>query len=214
MRIAIVLFDGITILDAIGPYQVLSRVPGAEVRFVAPAKGRVVDQNRLLHLEVEHDLAETVGTDILLVPGGPGVQRLLKNRAVLDNVIRLDADCTWTTSVCTGSLVLAAAGLLAGRRATTHWNAVPALEMHGAAYAAERWVVDGKYVTAAGVSAGIDMALWLADELAGPDSAKAIQLSIEYDPAPPFDAGTPSKAGEGITAALRKAMEGRNKDWE
>jgi transcriptional regulator GlxA family with amidase domain len=141
--------------------------------------------------------------DVLVVPGGFGTRPLMKNERVLDWVRTVHESTTWTTSVCTGSLVLAAAGVLNGLRATSHWLALDILERHGAQPTSERVVEDGKVITAAGVSSGIDMALTLTDRLAGPDVAQAIQLGIEYDPQPPFDAGSPEKAPPHLVELLR-----------
>jgi putative intracellular protease/amidase len=205
MRIVLLLFDGITALDAIGPYEVLARLPGAEVTFAAPARGEVRTDNRCLGLVADAAIDEVAACDLLVVPGGFGARALARDRRVLDWVRAVDATTAITASVCTGALVLAAAGLLAGRRATTHWVARPRLAEHGALPVAERVVRDGKYATAAGVSAGIDLALALAIELAGRDVAAAIQLAIEYDPAPPLDCGSPDRA----PAAVRDAVLAR-----
>jgi putative intracellular protease/amidase len=203
MDIAILLFDDFTALDAVGPYEVLSRLPGAVVTFVGKEARPVRTDTQRLALTADAAIAEVESADILLVPGGPGQMALMDDEAVLDWVRRIDATSTWTTSVCTGSLVLAAAGLLQGKRATTHWLALEQLREFGAEPTSERVVFDGKVVTAAGVSAGIDMALTLAARIGGDDLAKAIQLGIEYDPQPPFDAGSPQKAPEPIVELLR-----------
>jgi len=192
MDIAILLFDRFTALDAVGPYEVLSRLPGARVTFVGRSTGPVRTDTGALAITVDGLLADHAAPDIVVVPGGPGT----------DDVVA-DAASTWTTSVCTGSLVLAAAGLLDGRRATSHWLALDRLAALGAEPTLERVVVDGKVVTAAGVSSGIDMALTLAARVAGDDVAQAIQLGIEYDPQPPFDAGSPAKAPQPIVDLLR-----------
>jgi transcriptional regulator GlxA family with amidase domain len=201
--IAIVLYDGFTALDAVGPYEVLSRLPGAELKFVAAEPGPVRTDNGMLTLVVEHALDDVPRPDLVLVPGGPGEVAARAGGVVLDWLEPADETSTWTTAVCTGSLILAAAGLLDGRRATTHWLALEALGRLGADPVAERVVFDGKLVTAAGVSAGIDMALALAAKISGEEVAQAIQLGIEYDPQPPFDAGSPDKAPPAIVAAAR-----------
>lgn len=203
MNIAIVLYDRFTALDAIGPYEVLSRIPGARVTFVAAEAGPVHTDNGMLTLIAEQALNQTQRPDIVLVPGGPGEVAQRAGGAVLDWLREADRTSTWTTSVCTGSLILAAAGLLDGRRATSHWLALEELGRLGAQPTPERVVFDGKLVTAAGVSAGIDMALTLAARIAGDTVAQAIQLGIEYDPQPPFDAGSPHKAPAEIVALLR-----------
>jgi len=203
MNIAIVLYERFTALDAIGPYEVLSRLPGASVAFVAAQPGPVRTDNGALTVLAEHSLADVRRPDIVLVPGGPGDVVAHAGPAVLDWLADADRTSTWTTSVCTGSLVLAAAGLLGGRRATSHWLAMEELRRLGAEPVSERVVFDGKLVTAAGVSAGIDMALALAARVAGETVAQAIQLGIEYDPQPPFDAGSPSKAPAEVVELLR-----------
>jgi transcriptional regulator GlxA family with amidase domain len=203
MHITLLLFDRITALDVIGPYEVLSRLPGARVQFVGPREGLVrTDQG--LGLCADARLADVTATDVLVVPGGPGVDALVQDRGLLEQLRALHATTTWTTSVCTGSLVLGAAGLLEGLEATTHWAQLERLSGYGARPVQRRVVVQGKIVTAAGVSAGIDMALELAARIAGPEVAQAIQLGIEYDPAPPFDAGSPSKAPAHLVELLRK----------
>jgi transcriptional regulator GlxA family with amidase domain len=203
MNIAIVLYDRFTALDAIGPYEVLSRLPGARVTFLAAEAGPVRTDSGMLTIEAERSLSDLRNPEIVLVPGGPGEVAVRAGEETLQWLREADATSTWTTSVCTGSLILAAAGLLDGVRATTHWLAMSELEALGAHPVSERVVFEGKLVTAAGVSAGIDMALTLAERIAGPDVAQAIQLGIEYDPQPPFDAGSPEKAPVEIVALLR-----------
>jgi transcriptional regulator GlxA family with amidase domain len=202
MKIAVVLYDRLTALDAIGPYEVLSRLPGAELAFVATQPGPVTTDNGMLTLHAERSLAEFASPDIVLVPGGPGEVAERAGGEVLEWLRQVDLTSTWTTSVCTGSLILAAAGLLEGKRATSHWLAMDELGRLGAEPVSERVVFDGKTVTAAGVSAGIDMALTLVSRIAGDRVAQAIQLGIEYDPQPPFDAGSPQKAPAEIVALL------------
>jgi len=202
MQIAIVLFNRLTALDAIGPYEVLSRVPGAEVVFVAEQAGPLRADSGRLALVADAALDEVRAPEIVVVPGGPAVGAE-DHAPIVDWLRAVDATTTWTTSVCTGSLLLAAAGLLASRRATSHWLALDRLRELGAEAVTERVVRDGKYITAAGVSSGIDMGLTLAAEIAGEDVAQTIQLGIEYDPQPPFDAGSPAKAPAAAVAALR-----------
>ncbi|MGD1058199.1 MAG: DJ-1/PfpI family protein [Solirubrobacteraceae bacterium] len=203
MNIAIVIYDGFTALDAIGPYEVLSRLPGARVTFVATEAGPVTTDNGMLTVVAERSLEQEPQPDIVLVPGGPGEVVQRAGGPVLDWLREVDRMSTWTTSVCTGSLILAAAGLLEGKRATTHWLAMEKLRELGAEPVDERVVFDGKLVTAAGVSAGIDMALTFAARIAGDTVAQAIQLGIEYDPQPPFDAGSPHKAPAEVVELLR-----------
>jgi transcriptional regulator GlxA family with amidase domain len=202
VQIAIALYDRFTALDAVGPYEVLSRLPGARLSFLAAEAGPVHTDNGLTVL-VEQTFAELERPDIVLVPGGPGEVAARAGGPMLEWLRGADAGSTWTTSVCTGALVLGAAGLLEGRRATTHWLALDELAKFGAEPVAERVVFDGKLVTAAGVSAGIDMALALAERVAGRRAAEAIQLGIEYDPQPPFDAGAPAKAPVEVVELLR-----------
>ncbi|MET7970954.1 DJ-1/PfpI family protein [Micromonospora sp. NPDC005305] len=203
MQIAVLLFDRFTALDAVGPYEVLGRLPGARTVFVADRPGPVTTDVGTLALTATATLDEVTRPDVLLVPGGPGQIARMTDARLLDWLRAVDATTTWTTSVCTGSLLLAAAGLLTGRRATSHWLAVDQLPAFGAEPTAERVVVDGKYVTAAGVSAGVDMALTLAGRIAGDAVAQAIQLGIEYDPRPPYPAGSPRSAPAPLVAALR-----------
>lgn len=204
MRIAILLFDRMAALDAIGPYEVLRYSENAEVVFVAKEKGEVRAGQGTLGLVADATLADVRETDIVLVPGGPGQVDLMTDDEVLSWLRAVDETSTWTTSVCTGSLVLAAAGLLKGRKATTHWLAQDQLPAFGVEATAERVVFDGKYVTAAGVSAGIDMALTLIDRVAGDTAAQAIQLGLEYDPQPPHDSGSPAKAPQPIVTNMRE----------
>jgi putative intracellular protease/amidase len=200
MQIAIALFDRFTALDAVGPYQVLSALPGAEVVFTADRTGPVTDETGTLTLVADAAFAEVPRPDIIVVPGGPGQ---MDDGPLRQWLLAADQVSTWTTSVCTGSLILAGAGLLAGRRATSHWLALGELERLGAEPVSERVVFDGKYVTGAGVAAGIDMALTLAGRIAGDEVAQAIQLGIEYDPRPPYDVGSPAKAPAEMVASLR-----------
>lgn len=208
MKIAILIFDRLTALDAIGPYEVLSRLPGAELTFVASEAGEKRTDTGRLGLSADASLDELSDPDVVLIPGGEGNRPLLHDERVLEWVREADRSSRWTTSVCTGSLVLGAAGLLEGRRATSHWAYREALRDYGAEPVAERVVEDGKLITAAGVSAGIDMALTLASRIAGEDVAKAIQLGIEYDPDPPFDSGSPEKASPELVALVRGLESG------
>jgi transcriptional regulator GlxA family with amidase domain len=203
VQIAFLLFDEITALDAIGPYEVLARLPGAETVFVALKPGPVRANGGLV-LQAECSLAEVTKPDVLVVPGGTGVRALFGEDALLSWIREVHAGSRWTTSVCTGALLLGAAGILRGLRATTHWRSHELLSSYGAEPVHERVVEDGKVMTAAGVSAGIDLALVLASRLAGERAAQAIQLSIEYDPEPPFDCGRPDKAGPEIVAMLER----------
>ena len=203
MKIAIPIFDRVTALDAVGPYEVLSRLPGAELKFVGFEPGPVKTDNGMLSLNVEVALEDYAEPDVLVFPGGFGTRPLMGNPRMLDWVRSVNEGTEWTTSVCTGSLVLGAAGLLVGLEATTHWAAMNVLEGLGATPTSRRVVEQGKIVTAAGVSAGIDMALMLAGRIAGDDVAQAIQLGIEYDPQPPYDSGSPDKAPPHIVRIVR-----------
>jgi putative intracellular protease/amidase len=201
--IAILLYDRFTALDAIGPYEVLSRLPGHTVTFVASEPGPVTTDNGRLTLLAERSTDEIPNPEILLVPGGPGEVAARAGGPALEWVRAAHETSTWTTSVCTGSLILASAGVLEGKRATSHWLALEQLAALGASPVSERVVFDGKIVTAAGVSAGIDMALALVAQIAGDQVAQAIQLGIEYDPQPPFSAGSPSTAPAPVVELLR-----------
>jgi transcriptional regulator GlxA family with amidase domain len=210
VQIAIGLYEGFTALDAIGPYQVLSQVPDVSVLLCAERAGRLDDDQHLLHLDVEHTFADVATPDVLLVPGGLITRRIARDRGpIVDWIAGAHESTRYTTSVCTGALLLGAAGVLDGLRATTHWIAYDALRSYGAEPTEQRVVRSGKVLTAAGVSAGIDLALTLVGDLYGTDVAQAVQLGIEYDPQPPFDAGAPSKAPAEIldlvTAIMRDA---------
>ncbi|MFJ6777842.1 DJ-1/PfpI family protein [Streptomyces yangpuensis] len=203
MQIAVLLYDRFTALDAIGPFETLGRLSGAEVVFVSERPGPVRTDNGSLALVADKGLDEVARPDIVIVPGGPHPDLEMANPVVMDWLRTVDATTTWTTSVCTGSLLLASAGLLRGRRATSHWLYLDRLPELGAEPTGERVVFDGKYVTAAGVSSGIDMGLTLLGRIAGDEFAQAVQLMTEYDPQPPYDAGSPEKAPAGIVAMLR-----------
>ena len=206
MKIAILLYENMTALDAIGPYEVLSRLPGARVQFAAERAGPVTTDTGFLRLQADYAISDITEADILLVPGGPGDEAVRKSEKTLAWVRAIHEGTTYTTSVCTGSLILGAAGLLKGLRATTHWARLDALGDFGAEPTGERVVEQGKVITAAGVSSGIDMALRLAQKIAGDDFAQGLQLGIEYDPDPPFDAGSPEKAPKHIVDLVRAAM--------
>ncbi len=206
MKIAILLYEDMTALDAIGPHEVLSRLPDAEVCFTAEKKGLVRTDTGFLRLSAEFDFSEVPRADILLVPGGPGDRGVQENGNALDWIRMIHERTRFTTSVCTGSLILASAGLLDGVPATTHWARMDVLGELGAVPTQERIVERGRIVTAAGVSAGIDMALLLSEKIAGTDFAKALQLGIEYDPQPPFDAGSPAKAPSHVVDLVTQAM--------
>jgi transcriptional regulator GlxA family with amidase domain len=205
MNIAIPVFDGLTALDAVGPYEVLSRLPGARVHFLAAERGPVRTENGMLGLVAGQTLEQLPAPEVIAVPGGHVTPELLGDERLLDWLRHAHETSRWTTSVCTGSLLLGAAGILDGLEATSHWLALDTLARFGAHPVSQRVVEQGKVITAAGVSAGIDMALALASRIAGEETAQAIQLSIEYDPHPPFDCGSPSKAPKEIVDLVRAA---------
>ncbi len=206
MRIAIGLYDCFTSLDAVGPFQILSSLPGAEVTFVAAEPGPVTDESGFLTVTARASFDELPDPDVLLVPGGVTTGTLVPDHPIVAWIARAHPTTAWTTSVCSGALLLAGAGVLDGVDATTHWAAFDELARLGARPVHERVVRRGKIVTAAGVSAGIDMALMLAAEIAGADFARTVQLMIEYDPQPPFDAGSPAKAGPAVVERAFAAM--------
>jgi transcriptional regulator GlxA family with amidase domain len=198
MEIAIPLFPRFTALDAIGPYEVLSRLPGARVRFLAAEAGPVRTDNGMLTLLAEAPFSEVPRPDIVMVPGGIGTRAAAFDETIVGWLRAAHETTQWTTSTCTGSLLLGVAGILEGLEATTHWAVLDMLERFGARPVRGRVVEQGKVITAAGVSAGIDMALTLAARIAGEEVAQAIQLGIEYDPQPPFDSGSVDKAPEHV----------------
>ncbi len=193
MHICFVIFDGLTALDAIGGYEVLARLPGAEVSFAAPSSGVIAADTRRLGIMAWRRLAEVEACDILYVPGGPGAMVLEDDEEFLAHLRRLDASSTTTVGICNGVGLLAAAGLLEGRRATTNWFYRELLHARGVTVSDERVVRDGKYLTGAGVSASIDTGLTLAQELAGPEVGRMLQLGIEYYPRPPFPDASPAE---------------------
>ncbi|GCE00225.1 DJ-1/PfpI family protein [Embleya hyalina] len=208
VRVAVLLYEGVTALDAIGPYEVLCRVPGTRVTMVARRAGRVHTDTGQVALIAERSLREVRGADVLLVPGGgPGMVAASRDAETLDWIRRMHRTTTWTTSVCTGSLILGAAGLLRGLPATTYWASRGQLATFGATYTPGRFVEAGKIVTAAGVSAGIDMALHLTSRLTNDRVAQAAQLAIEYDPDPPYDTGSPEHADAELRALALKLIE-------
>ena len=206
MQLAIPLFPRLTALDAIGPYEVLQRVPTIDVVFVAAERGTVRTENGFLGLTVDATFAEVPRPDLVLVPGGVGTRDQVPDGELVDWVRQAHATSTLTTSVCTGSLVLGAAGLLDGLTATTHWAVLELLREYGAIPTGERVVehLDRRIVTAAGVSSGIDMAIRLVEVLVDEVAARAAQLMVEYDPQPPFDAGRFDRADAAVLERLRE----------
>ncbi len=208
MKVVIYAYHGMTLLDAIGPYEVLRSVPGAEVMFVAKSKGEIHADSRLLGLNIKNRIKEVDHADILIIPGSTiGFVREMKDKKVLSWIQGLHEKTQWTTSVCTGSLILAAAGILKGLHATSHWKTLNTLKEYEVTPLQERWVEQGKIITAAGVSAGIDMALHLAAKIAGEEGAKLAQLMIEYDPQPPFNAGNATLVEESIKEKASEILE-------
>jgi len=204
MQIAIPLFPRFTALDGIGPYEVLQRIPGFDITFIGHESGEVRSENGFLGITVDKTFEEMPNPDIVVFPGGVGTRPLMHDERVLDWVRSAHATTTFTTSVCTGSLVLAAAGLLDGLTATTHWSSLDTLATQGAIPTGQRVVehLDQRIITAAGVSSGIDMALRLVEILIDATAAKACQLMIEYDPQPPFDCGSVAKSDDVVMTRL------------
>jgi putative intracellular protease/amidase len=203
VNIAIPIFDRLTALDAVGPYEVLSRIPGATVHFIAAEPGPKRTETKMLALVADESLDDLPEPEVIVFPGGYGTRALMDDPRIIDWVRHAHEHSQWTTSVCTGSLVLGAAGILEGLEATTHWMALDRLRELGATPVQRRVVEQGKVITAAGVSSGIDMALTLVARMKGPELAQAIQLGIEYDPEPPFDSGSPTKAPPEIVDMVR-----------
>ncbi len=203
MKIVILLYDEMAALDAVGPYEVMRCVPGWKVELVGTHLGEVRAEGGL-GLQIDHTLEQATEADVVIVPGGEGCEAVAADAAVLAWLRELDRSTKWTISVCTGATILGAAGLLRGKRATTNWLFLEQLREFGAEpVGGGRFVVDGKVITAAGVTAGLDMALDLLAREGGPELAQAVQLGIEYDPDPPFDSGSPDKAPAAIVEAVR-----------
>jgi transcriptional regulator GlxA family with amidase domain len=207
MQVAYLLYDRFTALDIAGPYEVLSSVPGTDSVLVAERAGPVRNDRRTLAMAADRSLDEVRAPDVVVVPGGLGTRRWLEHEPLLAWLRSVHEATTWTTSVCTGSLLLAAAGLLADAPATTHWRARETLASLGAVPVPDRVVHHGRIITAAGVSSGIDMALGLVQEMFGEEVAQAVQLGIEYDPEPPLDAGSPEKAPAPIVDAVTAVFD-------
>jgi transcriptional regulator GlxA family with amidase domain len=210
--IAIPLFPRFTALDGIGPYEVLQRIPNNEITFIGRERGVVRSDNGFLGVEVDATYDDLPAPDVVVFPGGVGTRDLVRDDVVLDWVRRAHETSVFTTSVCTGSLVLAAAGLLDGLTATTHWGAMEYLGKLGAIPSDQRVVehLDRRIITAAGVSSGIDMALRLVELLVDRTAAEAAQLMIEYDPQPPFDAGSVAKAGPDVMPRIAEYAASRS----
>jgi putative intracellular protease/amidase len=206
MQIVIYIYNGFTALDAVGPYEVLSRLPNADLKFVSIKKGVIVSDTHFLKLVADHDISEIDKADILLIPGSTvGFTRELRNKKLLEWIIKIHNTTRWTTTVCTGSIILAATGLLKGIQATTHWGVIPLLADYGAIPSRARYIQHERIITAAGVSAGIDMSLYLVQQLLGTEKAKPFELLIEYDPQPPFKSGNYHTADQ-LTFELARKM--------
>ena len=205
LEIVILAYQNMTALDAMGPYEFLSRLPEARLRFVADEKGSITTDTGMLTFLAEESIENVESADVLVIPGGPddAVQAVLDNPKTIDWVARIHTNTRYTISVCTGSLILGKAGLLEGKRAGCHWMALEGLREYGAIPCSDRIVVDGKLWTAGGVTSGIDMALAFAAEIAGEDFAQILQLATQYDPKPPFKGGTPENAPDHIVEFLR-----------
>jgi transcriptional regulator GlxA family with amidase domain len=209
MQVAIAVYPRFTALDVFGPYEVLGRMPGVDVVFVAETCGRVVNDLGDLTLDVSASFADVQSPDVVLVGGGPGQVDQIAGSPLPEWLKQVDQTSTWTTSVCTGALILAAAGLLDGRKATSHWGAMAQLGALGAIPSDQRVVIDGKFVTAAGVSAGVDMALTLVGLLHDDDEAQMIQLILEYAPEPPYSAGSLHSAPRHVVEGVMERMSAR-----
>ena len=212
-QIGLLLFPNVTQLDMTGPYEVFIKFPDAKVHLIWKTLDPVTAAGGM-RLLPSATLADCPQLDLVCVPGGAGMNALLNDDEVLDFLRRQASGARYITSVCTGSLVLGAAGLLRGRRATTHWMSLPMLAAFGCEPVAERVVVDGNVITGGGVTAGIDFALTVAGELLGAEAAKRIQLGMEYDPHPPYDAGSPERAEASVVAAVSEAAAPRQTERE
>ncbi len=212
-QIGLLLFPNLTQLDMTGPYEVFTKFPDSDVHLLWKTRDPVAAAGGMQILP-SATFAESPQLDLICVPGGAGMNPLLNDRETLDFLRRQASGARYITSVCTGSLVLGAAGLLRGKRATTHWMSLPMLAAFGCEPVAERVVVDGNIITGGGVTAGIDFALTVAGELLGAEAARRIQLGMEYDPRPPFDAGSPERAGAAVAAAVREAAAARQAERE
>jgi putative intracellular protease/amidase len=209
--VGLVLYPRFTALDIVGPFQTLVDVPGLEVFFVAEEKGPVVDHTGKLTMQATHSFDEVDSLDVLVVPGGMADRGIDRSNAVVRFVEKIHQTTTWTTSVCTGSIYLAQAGILNGLTATTHWASYDRLQALGAIPTEERVITQGKIITAAGVSSGIDMGLTLVAAMQGEEMAKVIQLAIEYHPQPPFDAGAPSKVSPELKSLVSAIFSNPNR---
>ncbi len=212
MEIIIYIYNGMTMLDAIGPYEVLKNLKDTTIKFVAKEKGEITADSGFVQLNAKFEIDEIEKADILLIPGSNiSFIQEMKDKKVLNWIRRVDETTQKTVSVCTGSIILAATGLLNGKKATSHWKPIELLSDFGAIPVRERIVEQGKFITAAGVSAGIDMAIYLANEIQGEKEAKASQLMIEYDPKPMFSSGNYLTAEAEIITLAEQKMESKAK---
>ncbi|NBC06497.1 MAG: DJ-1/PfpI family protein [Bacteroidetes bacterium] len=208
MNIVIYIYNGMTMLDAIGPYEILRNVQGVKIKFVSKEKGEITADSHFIHINSKYGIDEISQADILLIPGSTiAFVREMKDKKVLNWIKKIDETTQKTVSVCTGSIILAATGLLKNRKATSHWKPIKMLKEFGVEPTRERIVDEGKYITAAGVSSGMDMAIYLINQLKGEKAAKAAQLSIEYDPKPMFNSGNYLTADKDIIELSEKIME-------
>lgn len=208
MKVVIYIYNGLTMLDAIGPYEVLRNIEGAEIYFVAEKKGEIKADSNFVHINAKYDIDDIKDADVLLIPGSTiTFIREMKNKRVLKWIKMIDKTTKWTTSVCSGSLILASTGVLKGKEATSHWKPIKLLKEFEVIPKRERIVEQGKYITAAGVSAGIDMALYLADRIVGELETKAIQLVIEYDPNPKYESGNFTNADKEVIKMAEIKLE-------
>ncbi|MCI4670360.1 MAG: DJ-1/PfpI family protein [Bacteroidia bacterium] len=208
MEIIIYIYNGMTMLDAIGPYEILRNVEGFNIKFVSKKKGEIKADSHFISIQSKHKISDIEKADILLIPGSTiAFVKEMKDKKLLEWIKKMDEGTQKTVSVCTGSLILAATGLLEGKKASSHWKPIELLSDYGAIPTRERFVEEGKYITAAGVSAGMDMAIHLVNQLRGEKAAKAAQLAIEYDPAPMFKSGNFLKAEEDIIKLAEENME-------
>jgi len=203
LKIVILLFDNYTALDVIGPYEVLSRLPNSKIYFIGYKKKGYKDKCGL-KIHADYSINEISQADILLIPGGAGVDDFLENKEIINWIQKIDRTTSWTVSVCSGALLLAKAGILKGKNCTTHWRRKEQLKEYDVNIKDGRYVRDGKIITSTGVSAGIDMALYLVSKAVDDETAQMIQLAIEYDPKPPFDCGTPGKASKKIMDRMKE----------
>jgi putative intracellular protease/amidase len=210
MEIVIYLYNGVTALDAVGPYEVLSRMPDANIKFVGETKGPIVTDSHFLKLVADYEISEIERADILLIPGSLiGFVREAKKKNVRDWIKKIHQTTQWTVTVCTGSILLASTGILEGLKASSHWAVIHLLKDYGAIPTLERFVREGKIITSQGVSAGIDMSLYLASQIVGVEEAKAYQLMIEYFPQPPLDYRLMEETREETRSLARKLNEAR-----